>query len=75
MKSEYFDFSFLKSTYFKMNRESSVGISTGWMIRVRFPAVHGFTLLHGVKTGSGAHPASYPMGTRVYFSGGKAAGT
>jgi hypothetical protein len=26
------------------------------------------------RPGSGAHPASYPMGTRGYFPGGKAAG-
>jgi hypothetical protein len=25
-----------------------------------------------VQTGSGAHPASYPMGTGVFFPGGKA---
>jgi len=31
--------------------------------------------LHRVKTGSGAYPATYPMGTRGSFSGGKAAGT
>jgi hypothetical protein len=31
-----------------------------------------FSLLHVVQTGSGAHPASYPMGTDGSFSGGKA---
>jgi hypothetical protein len=35
--------------------------------------VPGFT--HRLKNGSGAHPASYPMGTRGYFPGGKAAWT
>jgi hypothetical protein len=34
-----------------------------------------FSLHHRVQTGSGAQPASYPMGTRGSFSGGKAAGT
>jgi len=29
---------------------------------------------HHVQNGSGAHPVSYPMGTRVSFLGGKAAG-
>jgi hypothetical protein len=29
--------------------------------------------LHVVQPGSGVHPTSYPMGTREYFSGGKAA--
>jgi len=34
------------------------------MIGVRFPAGDGnFYLLHHVQTGSGAQPASYPMGT------------
>jgi hypothetical protein len=43
--------------------------------RVRFPARAGsFSLHHRVQTGSGAHPASYPMGTRGSFPGGKAAG-
>jgi hypothetical protein len=30
-----------------------------------------FSLLHNVQTGSGAHPASYSMGTEVSFSGVK----
>jgi hypothetical protein len=29
---------------------------------------------HNVQTGSGAHPAPYPMGIRDSFSGAKAAG-
>jgi len=28
---------------------------------------------HCIQTGSGAHPASYPMGTRGSFLGGKVA--
>jgi hypothetical protein len=33
--------------------------------RVRFPVRAGnFSLHHRVQDGSGAHPASYPMGTR-----------
>jgi hypothetical protein len=40
--------------------------------RVRFPTRSGnFSLHHRVQNGSGAHPASYPVGTRVSFSGGK----
>jgi hypothetical protein len=43
--------------------------------RVRFPAKAGnFSLHHRVQTGSGAHPASYPMGTGCSFPGGKVAG-
>jgi hypothetical protein len=42
---------------------------------VRFPAGAGnFSLYHHVQNGSGAHPASYPMGTGGSFLGGKAAG-
>jgi hypothetical protein len=33
-----------------------------------------YSLHHRVQNGSGAHPASYPMGTRGSFPGGKAAG-
>jgi hypothetical protein len=29
---------------------------------------------HRVQNGSGAHPASYPMGTRGFFPGGEAVG-
>jgi hypothetical protein len=43
--------------------------------RVRFPAGAGnFSLHHRIQNGSGAHRGSYPMGTRVSFHGGKAAG-
>jgi hypothetical protein len=38
--------------------------------------LHGqhYSPLNSVQTGSGAHPASYPLGTRVSFTGSKAAG-
>jgi hypothetical protein len=43
--------------------------------RVRFPAGAGnFSLHHRVQNGSGAHPASYPMGTGGSFHGSKAVG-
>jgi hypothetical protein len=51
------------------SRNSSVGIATGYrlddrMIWVRFsPMTGNFSLRHHVQTGSGAHSASYPMGT------------
>jgi hypothetical protein len=42
---------------------------------VRFPAGAGnFSFHHRVRHGSGAHPASYPVGTRDSSAGGKAAG-
>jgi hypothetical protein len=60
--------------------DSSVGIALGYGLnnrgsRVRFPAgVGNFSLHRRVQNGSGAHPTSYPMGTRGSFLGGKAAG-
>jgi hypothetical protein len=63
-------------------RDSSVGIALGYGLddrgsRVRFPAGAGNSLrhrVHLVQNGSGAHPASSPMGTGVSFPGDKAAG-
>jgi hypothetical protein len=52
----------------------SAGLGAGWS-GVRDPAGAGnFSLHHRVQTVSGAHPASYPMGTRDYFPWDKAAG-
>jgi hypothetical protein len=43
--------------------------------RVLFLAGAGyFSFRHRVQNGSGAHPASFPMGTRGSFPEGKAAG-
>jgi hypothetical protein len=62
------------------SRDSSVGITLGYRLadrgsRIRFPVGAGnFSLHHCVQNGSGAHPASYPVGTRGSFPGGKAAG-
>jgi hypothetical protein len=59
--------------------DSSVGIALGYGLddrgsRVRFPVGAGnFSLHYRLQNGSGAHPASYPMGTRGSFPGGKAA--
>jgi hypothetical protein len=63
-----------------MERDSSVGIALGYRLddrgaRVRFPAGAGnFSFHYRVQNGSGAHPASYPMGTTVSFPRGKAVG-
>jgi hypothetical protein len=67
---------------FLMNKshDSSVGIALGHGLddrgsRVRSPAGAGnFSLHHSVQNGTGAHHASYPMGTAGSFPGGKAAG-
>jgi hypothetical protein len=61
-------------------RDSSVGTALDYGLddrgsSVRFLAGAGnFSLHHRVQNGSGAHPASYPMGTRGSFLGGKATG-
>jgi hypothetical protein len=63
-----------------MGPDSSVGIVLGCGLdgrgsRFRFPAGAGnFSLHHRVQNGSETHPASYPMGSRGSFPGGKVAG-
>jgi hypothetical protein len=67
--------------YVILSSGGSVGIALGYGLddrgfRVRFPAGAGnFSLYHRVQNGSGAHPTSYPMGTRDSFPGAKAAGS
>jgi hypothetical protein len=62
------------------SRNSSVGIVLGYGLddggsTGSIPGGAGnFSLHHRVQNGSGAHPASYPMCTRGFFPGGKAAG-
>jgi hypothetical protein len=64
----------------RQSRDSSVGIALGYGLddrgsRARFPAgAENFSLHHRVQSGSGAHPASYPVDTRGSFLGGKAPG-
>jgi hypothetical protein len=64
----------------RKSRDSSVGIALGYGLddrgsRVRFPAGAGnFSPQYRVQNGSGAHPASYPMGTGGFIPGSKAAG-
>jgi hypothetical protein len=49
--------------------------ATDWKAGVLFlEGARDFSQLHSVQTGSGAHTASYPMGIRGTFPGGKAAG-
>jgi hypothetical protein len=63
------------------SRDSSVGIALGYRLedrgsRVRFSVGAGnFSLHHRNQNGSGAHPASYPVGTGSSFPGGKAVGS
>jgi hypothetical protein len=64
-----------------MSRDGSIDLAISYglnkrMIGVRFAAGAGnFSVRHHVQTSSGAHPASYPMGTEGSFCRGKAAGT
>jgi hypothetical protein len=56
-----------------------VGIATGYGldgrgVGFRVPVRTRFFFFHVVQTGSGAHPASYPIGTGGSFHGGEAAG-
>jgi hypothetical protein len=65
--------------YFTLHPLKGAGIATGYGlddrgVGVRVPIRAKFSYPHVVKTGSGAHPTSYPMGTEGSFSGGKVAG-
>jgi hypothetical protein len=52
----------------------SIGLRAGWSeVRVQVRG-RNFSLHHRAQTGSGAKPASYPMGVGGSFSGGKATG-
>jgi hypothetical protein len=68
----------LRILFMSLDSSVSIVISYGLddkMIRVRFLARAGnVSLQHHVQTGGGAHPASYPVGTRGSFPGDKAAG-
>jgi hypothetical protein len=74
------------SVYFKCHilyildeksRNRSVGIATGYGLDGlgSIPGSVNFYLHHSVQTGSGAHPASYLVGTRGSFPRSKAAGS
>jgi hypothetical protein len=52
---------------------SSIGhVQAGWLGVWVLAGAGSFSLLHHIQPSSGAHPASYPMGTRGCFPGGKA---
>jgi hypothetical protein len=54
---------------------SGIEMDYGLDGRGSFPGrVKEFSLVHSVKTGSVAHPVSYPMGIRGSFPGVEAAG-
>jgi hypothetical protein len=61
--------------------DSAVPAATGYCLNSRFigvaipPGARNFSLIYSVQTGSGALPASYPVGTEGYFPGVKEVGT
>jgi hypothetical protein len=61
----------------KINAIEIFGVPVGIIPRngSLFYVIISFCLHHGVQNGSVPHPASYPMGTRCSFPGGKAAGS
>jgi hypothetical protein len=59
---------------------NAVGTETGYRLDgrgfgVRVLAEASFSRLPVIQTSSGAHPASYPLGTGGFFPRGKAAST
>jgi hypothetical protein len=54
--------------------QSAYWRATCWKSRVRFPAVHHFSLRRSVYRGSGVYPGSYSMDSVGSFPGDKAAG-
>jgi hypothetical protein len=64
-----------KAHFIIESRDNSVGIALGYGLDdrgsgIRFPAGAGnISLSHRVQNGSGAHPVSYPMGTRDFHWG------
>jgi hypothetical protein len=55
--------------------QSALRGAIGWAAGVRFPAgARHFYLLYSVHTGSGTHPASYPLAIGGSFPGSKMAG-
>jgi hypothetical protein len=70
---KYCDFEKNRSRYIDWSRDGAVGTTTGYVLATEgseFESRKGkdFSSLRVIQTDSGAHPASYPMGT-----GGKAA--
>jgi hypothetical protein len=58
----------------RYRRVSSVGVATGWMAGVWFPAeVRSSSLLHSVQTDCVAYPASCTVGAAISLHSGKVA--
>jgi hypothetical protein len=64
----------LTPNFLSLAQRYSAGLRIGWS-GVRIPAGAGnFSLHRHIQTGSGAHPASYLMGIKGSFPGGRVAG-
>jgi hypothetical protein len=75
ISQHFLNFSKIKQLYLVRSSSGSIVSDYGlddWAIEVRSPTVSDFSSSPCVQTGSGAHPASYPMGTGGSFPGGKA---
>jgi hypothetical protein len=60
------------------SRDRAIGMATGYLlddqgVGVRVPLGSRIIIFHLVQIGSGAHPASYQMGTGGFFPGAKTA--
>jgi hypothetical protein len=60
------------NVYCKITVKSTVNIEINNLLQRVLVVAGNFSPLHCIQTSSGAHPASYPMGTRGSFLGGKA---
>jgi hypothetical protein len=76
---QHFEYRLELTHFLYKSHDSLVGIVLGYRLdsqgsRVQFLVGDGNFSLHvHIQNSSGAHPASYPMGTRGSFPGGKAA--
>jgi hypothetical protein len=66
--------SFFLFNLYKMSRDSSVVTALGYWLDDCGGGAGNFSLHHRVQNGSGAHPASYPMGTMGSFPGVRRSG-
>jgi hypothetical protein len=60
--------------YFNVTKRKLLSVTAYGVLGFDSRRGQGISLHHRVRNGSGAHPASYPMGTRGSFPGSKAAG-
>jgi hypothetical protein len=66
-------YSFKLGIFSQGSRDSSVSIATGYGLEFDPWQGQDFSLLCSIQTSSGAHPASYPMGTGGDFPRGEVA--